>query len=165
MTWPEAFFTAMTGALVGGFLTLLVQRWRYSVDQWSSRITELCADIVLLADLASEFWLKDRKKDDVELGAQLIRIRGGLLRLGALQVPFQRWCKHTDALTLEKQVGKFATAISGGDFLKPIRKADLDRSMEVQATAADLISHLHDSRIAASSIRATLVRVVQRRID
>ena len=163
MTGSGAFIIAMMGALVGGFISLLVQRWRYSVDQWSSRTTEFCADIVKLADAASEFWLKDRKKD--ELAAELIRVRGGIARLEALQVPFQRWCTRDDAITLEKRVGKFVSAISGGDFMKPIRKADLDRAMEVQATAADMISHLHECRAASSSIRATIARMAQRRLD
>ena len=165
MTWPAAFFIAMMGAFVGGLFALIIQRWRYSVDQWSSRTTEFCADIVKLADVASEFWLRDRKKDDPALAAELIRIRGGILRLEALKVPFQRWCSRNNAIILEKRIGKLVTAISNGDFMKPSRKADLDRAMEVQATAADLISHLHECRVASSSIRASIFRMAQRRID
>jgi hypothetical protein len=167
MTGSGAFSVAMmgaiVGALVGGAISLGVQRWRYSVDQWSSRTTEFCADIVKLADVASEFWLKERKKD--ELAAELIRVRGGIARLEALQVPFQYWCNRDHAITLEKRVGRFVSAISGGDFMKPVRKADLDRAMEVQATAAALISHLHDCRAAASSIRASVARMALRRLD
>ena len=160
MSWQGAFIAATIGGLVAGLLSLLIQRWRYTVDQWSSRTTELCADIVKLADGAAEFWLKDRKKDDAGPAAELNRIRGGLLRLEALQIPFQSWCMRNDAIQLEKRIGKFANAISGGDFLKPTRKADLNRALEIQATAAELISHLHNCRIAASSLRATVVRVV-----
>jgi hypothetical protein len=44
MTLAEAFFVAMTGAAIGGLLSLFVQRWRYEADQWAVRATELSND-------------------------------------------------------------------------------------------------------------------------
>ncbi|MEQ1649179.1 MAG: hypothetical protein ABL901_19955 [Hyphomicrobiaceae bacterium] len=165
MTWTEAFFVAMMGALVGGGVSLLVQRWRYSVDQWSSRTTEFCAEVTKLADAASEFWLAERKKDDTKLTADVMRVRGGLMRLEALQLPIQTWCLPQDTTLLSTRFGKLADAITGGDFLKPTRKADLNRALEIQGAAADLIGHLHNSRVTASTIRATMARPLHKRLN
>jgi hypothetical protein len=164
MIGPEAFF-ALLGVIVGGALSLLVQRWRYSADQWSTRTTEFCGDVIKVANDASEFWLTDRKKDDRELTASAMRLRGGLMRLSAIQVLFQSWCNRADAIKLQKLFGELDKAITGGDFHKVPRKANPDCALEVQAVAAELVGHLHTSRIAASTIRATMTRTVQSWID
>jgi hypothetical protein len=165
MTWQGSIIAAMAGALLANVLALLVQRWRYSVDQWSARTTEFCDDIVALADLASGFWGTDRRKDDGEGTRELIRVRGGILRVEALHVALRDRCSKANALELQSRVGKLVNAITAGDFMKVPRKADSDRAMEVQAAAADLIAHLHDCRMASSSIRSAVERLVLRRFE
>ena len=160
MPWQATFIIAMLGALVGGILSLLVQRWRFSVDQWSARATELCTDIIALADASSEFWLAERKKDDSELAADHVRIRGGIERMSALRLPFQRWCSRQNAIELEGKWASLDDKISGGDFMKATRKADPDRALEIQYVASELVAHIHNSRIEGATISGSLKRVL-----
>lgn len=135
-----ALFGALAGGSIAGFFGFSIQRWRYKIDRWTVMTDEYCREIINVADIASEFWLKSRNNGNKdEMAFREIRIKGGLARLDALRTPFDGWWTHSAYKKLMDAHGEFIDATTGGDFTAMKREAQPETSFRVQQAAAEVV--------------------------
>jgi len=141
---PASFVPALLGAVTGGGISFLVQRWRFDVDRWQKRIDAFCKDVTETADLGTEFWLtpgRGHDKTDANADLRLVKLRGRIERLETQRTAYVDWCcgKYTGE-DVNDCFGAFHEEMTGGAFTDRDRMPDGDRSFSIQSQAADLIS-------------------------
>jgi hypothetical protein len=134
-----AFVAALLGAFVGGTISFFVQLWKYRVDRVTARCDALCADLAALADIASEFWLTERKSDSVELALKQARIIGRIESLTGLIEPFAIWCPKNEREVIRYRVANLLDVTTGGPFTDKSRDSDSQRAIAIQSTTAEVI--------------------------
>ena len=90
--WIPPLVGVVSAALVAT-ANFLVQRWRYRIDRLSTAVDQLCAEVTLAADLATNYWLLDtsqneEKKRGKEFEARLI---GFQVKLQSILMAIKKW--------------------------------------------------------------------------
>lgn len=163
----ESFYVALVGALVGGciggLMSFLVQRWQYNINRRALVTDELCKEVIALADLSSEFWLKGRSVNNKqEMALMELRIKGGMARIDALKEPFEDWCPRGALVKVIQAHGDFADSVTGGQFTATKRVGDPDAAFNVQQAAADLTSAIRYALNDGFGIRAWFDRTFRK---
>lgn len=149
---------------MGGVLNFQIQRWRYGIDRWTVITDELCEEIVSLADLSAEFWLKKRTAKNAEEMALLqVRIQGSVARIDALKEPFEDWCPKGALRRFMPRHGELVDAATGGQFTSREREADTQAALKVQTAAAELVGVIRNSLKQGIGFRARLDRAFSKK--
>ena len=158
-TW--SFASAFVGAILGGFATVVVQFFKYSIDGQVSRCSDLIVALRTLADLSSEYWLSDfatgseaaNRGEAARKGKILeAKIRGyQKLVLNEIFV-LSKLMPDAEAADLRSLQSKFIDAISGGDFGDREGKENSRQSIAAHVVCNEMIHVLQSAKVSSVSM-------------
>lgn len=144
---------ALAGAALGFSSAFSLRLWQYRRDAWLVKLDRLCAMVELQANAATEYWLvrhtaaveNDLKQAEAKIMGMQALIDGYYEMVRErLLLPHQE--------NIERLLGDFVDAVSGGQFGVSHRGPDFDRAAIVQSTAADLIVMVRRSTVDSLSL-------------
>ncbi|MDE2363296.1 MAG: hypothetical protein KGM42_11510 [Hyphomicrobiales bacterium] len=160
-------FSGLVGALIGGFVTAIVQIWRLYRDELGERTDEVCSLLLELNKQASEYWslsfadLDDARSREAKL-IGLTALLDGLCASLCLKL------LKVDADKVQLALSDLLDAVSGGQFSEANRPADLERTRRIPFATAGIIVTLreaHNRTMPLSGFAASYRANRQRSLD
>jgi len=131
--------SGLLGALIGAFLALGFNMWKFHRDERNARCDELCKAIWDLGILASEYWSKPYNPDQIEQVATEAKIQAMQNLVDGLYEDFRQYMPTQSHGELLQQLSDLIDAVTGGEFSVENRKPDRDRLIRAPQTASATI--------------------------
>jgi hypothetical protein len=159
---PGQFTVLLLSAVFAFVANAGLRWWQYRRDLWIARVEKYCEAVQAAADCATEYWSvkKSAKHDDEKFWSELLikeaRLFGLQLRIDELRVSFQGRLSEQASAELIDFSAKLNDALTGGDWLEPIRAADSVRALAAQEYASVVIVRARTGTATAFSAAGTL---------
>ena len=142
------FAKLFVSALVSAFIAVkVVNRLKSRSDHVDKRIDELCSEIRAVANLATDYWMREPSNELKPLAA---KIQAGIRFVEELRVATSDFAPELKSEMSIRASQEFFRAATGGDFGVHNRAANLDRSVSVQYVALRYVSVVRRARLSAS---------------
>ena len=136
----------LVSALVSAYIAVkVVNRLKSQSDHVEKRIDDICADIRSVADLASDYWIRDASNDLLPLA---VRIQARIRLIEELRQATAAVAPELTTPPVGEASQEFLRIATGGDFGVHNRPPEIGRASDVQNAATRYIVRVRRARLA-----------------
>lgn len=142
------FAKMLFSALLSAFVAVkVVNRLKARSDYVDKRIDDICSEIRSVANLATDYWIKE---PSIELLSVEAKIQAGIRFIEELRVATSKYAPELVSEHAVKVSQDFFRAATGGDFGVHNRISSVERAVSVQHAAVRYVSVVRRARLDAS---------------
>jgi len=142
------FLKLSASALISGFVAVkVVNRLKARSDYVDKRIDDICSEIRSIANLASDYWMREPANELLSMEA---KISAGIRFIDELRVATSKFAPELTSENAVKISSQFFRAVTGNDFGVHNRAANIENAVSVQHAAVRYVTMVRRARLDAS---------------